>query len=171
MVLPKGKCKLIVYRNPGEQPFSVHLNGQHLVECKEVKLSRINIKYSLAFPNNINTLCRKASAKILALQKMDYFTPQNKRNVIADSFVASQRSYCPLIWCVFSMSPLAKFKRTYITSSALASANNLIFPNQMIIPRVSTKGDYEVKRKRFNNFSGVQYIHYQVFRLNNMNTI
>ena len=46
--------------------------------------------------------------------------------IIANSFVASETSYCPLVWSFSSRTSLAKIEYTYVRSTRLVSEGNTI---------------------------------------------
>ena len=51
---------------------------------------------------NINSLCKKASAKLNALARISGYMDLPKRRVIMKLFIISQFGYCPLIWMFHS---------------------------------------------------------------------
>ena len=58
----------------------------------------ITIDSNLSINKRINTLCKKASAKLNALAKIAGYMDFPKRRLIMKAFITSQFGYCPLIW-------------------------------------------------------------------------
>ena len=109
--LNADKCKLIVFGKPRDSLFQLEFNNQTLTECDSVKLLGIVIDNQLNFRGHIDKLCKRANGKLSALQRISSFLPFEKRKAIADSFVAAETSYCPLIWSFRNRSSLRKVER------------------------------------------------------------
>ena len=52
----------------------------------------------LTFENHVNKLCKKASQKPNALARISNYMTFDKRMIIMKAFIASQFSYCSLVW-------------------------------------------------------------------------
>ena len=52
----------------------------------------------MKFKKLINKLCKKASSKLLALQRIKRYLSADKAKSLASAFVDSQLNYAPLIW-------------------------------------------------------------------------
>ena len=63
-----------------------------------MKLLGITIDYELKFKKHINELCRKASYKLHALQRIRRYLSVDKARLLANAFIDSQFNYAPLIW-------------------------------------------------------------------------
>ena len=64
----------------------------------KVKLLGITIDYELKFKKHINELCRKASYKLHALQRIRRYLSVDKARLLANAFIDSQFNYAPAIW-------------------------------------------------------------------------
>ena len=122
--LNADKCNLIVFGKPRPSSLTLTFNGEDLEECQQVKLLGITIDRNLSFTPHVNTLCKRANAKIAALGRISCFMPPEKRKYIVNSFVASETNYCPLIWSFSSRSSLSKIERIHVKASALVCDNN-----------------------------------------------
>ena len=58
----------------------------------------IQIDNKLSFKNRIKSLCGKASQKLGALQRISKLVDTQKKNLLFNSIIKSQFSYCPLVW-------------------------------------------------------------------------
>ena len=72
--------------------------GKVIPSSSEVKLLGITIDYDLKFKKHINELCRKASYKLHALQRIRRYLSVDKAKLLANAFTDSQFNYAPLIW-------------------------------------------------------------------------
>ena len=78
--------------------FNLNVAGKIIPSSSEVKLFEITIHYELKFKKHINELCRRASYKLLALQRMRRYLSVDKAKLLANAFIDSQLNYAPLIW-------------------------------------------------------------------------
>ena len=74
---------------------------KHRLKANQILLG-VNIDSNLSFNEHINTLCKKASAKLNALNRISGYMNFSKRRMIMKSFITSQFGYCPLIWMFHS---------------------------------------------------------------------
>ena len=76
----------------------MNVAGKVIPSSSEVKLLGITIDYDLKFKKHINELCRKASYKLHALQRIRRYLSVDKAKLLANAFTDSQFNYAPLIW-------------------------------------------------------------------------
>ena len=74
------------------------MTGEVVPSSSEVKLLGITIDYDLKFKKHINELCRKASYKLHALQRIRRYLSVDKAKLLANAFIDSQFKYASLIW-------------------------------------------------------------------------
>ena len=86
----------------GKTKLTANIDGNSITSETEQVLLGITIDSNLSFENHINSLCRKASAKLSALARIAGFMNITKRRMIMKSFITSQFGYCPLIWMFHS---------------------------------------------------------------------
>ena len=72
--------------------------GEELVASKLETVFGTQIDNKLNFENHIKSLCNKASQKLGALQTISNMLDTQKKNLLFNSIIKSQFSYCPLIW-------------------------------------------------------------------------
>ena len=58
----------------------------------------LQIDNKLNFENHIKSLCSKVSQKLGALQRFSNLLDAQKKNLLFNSIIKSQFSYCPLVW-------------------------------------------------------------------------
>ena len=73
-------------------------NGRKFKNNKEKTILGVIIDNKLTFDSHINRTCKKASQKLSALSRISAFIDLNKRQILFQSMIKSQFSYCPLIW-------------------------------------------------------------------------
>ena len=97
--LNASKCKfLCLGRNSCDDPLELVLGSTRVKESDSVKLLGIILDKMLSFEEHVSMLCKKANAKISALRRIASFFSQEQKKVLANSFIFSNFSYCPLIW-------------------------------------------------------------------------
>ena len=74
------------------------LNNNKITSSNEEKLLGIFLDRKLNFESHIGSLCRKAGQKISALAKLKNYLTSDQRNLLLNSVMKSQFTYCPLIW-------------------------------------------------------------------------
>ena len=74
------------------------LNNNKITSSNEEKLLGIFLDRKLNFESHIGSLCRKAGHKISALAKLKNYLTSDQRNLLLNSVMKSQFTYCPLIW-------------------------------------------------------------------------
>ena len=95
MKVNTGKSHLLLSANSRA---NATINNSYIELEDEQVLLGITIDSNLIFENHINSICRKAGQKLNALARIAPYMNIQKQRTIMKSFVASQFSYCPLIW-------------------------------------------------------------------------
>ena len=90
------KCHLLVTRDTDVTAKIGELDG------REVKLFGVKINGKLSFENHLSSLCKKASRKLHALQRVVTFMDLAKRKSLMKAFITTQFNHCPLIWMFHS---------------------------------------------------------------------
>ena len=91
---------------------------------EKVKLLGIHIDNRLNFDYHISQLCKKAGKKLHALTRVFKYMDISQRKLIANAFIMSQFSYCPLIWMFHSRAMEHRINRIHERTL------RLIYPNQ-----------------------------------------
>ena len=97
MTLNPGKCHYMVI---GSRDLSHEImsNNNKIACSNEEKLLSIFLESKLNFESHIGSLCRKAGQKISALARLNNYLPSDQTNLLLNSVINSQFTYCPLIW-------------------------------------------------------------------------
>ena len=93
------KCHLLV---TGNYEVSANINEFEIESSKKEKLLGISIDTTLSFGHHITSLCKKASQKLRALERIVHYMDFEKRRSLLKGFVISKFNYCPLIWMFHS---------------------------------------------------------------------
>ena len=93
-----GKFQFMALGANKNDCFNLNVAGKVIPSSSEVKLLGITIDYDLKFKKHINELCRKASYKLHALQRIRRYLSVDKAKLLANAFIDSQFNYAPLIW-------------------------------------------------------------------------
>ena len=81
----------------GNNKATANIDGSAIQSEENQVLLGITIDSNLSF-NNIKNLCKKVSAKLIALAGIFGFMNLPKRKMIVKYFVTSQFAYSPFIW-------------------------------------------------------------------------
>ena len=93
--------------------FNLNVAGKVIPSSSEVKLLGITIDYDLKFKKHINELCRKASYKLHALQRIRRYLSVDKAKLLANAFINSQVNYEPLIWMFAGETLINKIRKIH----------------------------------------------------------
>ena len=93
-----GKFQFMALGANKNDCFNLNVAGKVIPSSSEVKLLGITIDYDLKFKKHINELCRKASYKLHALQRIRRYLSVDKAKLLANAFIDSQFNYASLIW-------------------------------------------------------------------------
>ena len=97
MILNTGKCHYMCLRKDVVNNIVKFCD----VELKSSRLETvlgIEIDQKLTFNCHVKTLCSKAAKKLGAIQTIANIIDKEKRNLLFNSIIKSQFSYCPLVW-------------------------------------------------------------------------
>ena len=89
------------------------------------KMSGINFDYKLKFTNHIENICKKASQKINALDRIAPYMGICKRRTLMNAFFKSQFNCCPLIRLCCSRSLNNKIDRLHERSLRIVYSNKI----------------------------------------------
>ena len=97
MPLNPGKCHHMVIGSRDLSP-EIMLNNNKITSFNEEKLLGIFLDNELNFESHIGSICRKAGQKINAFARLRNPLSIDERNLLLNSVIKSQFTYCPLIW-------------------------------------------------------------------------
>ena len=97
MILNSEKCHYMSLGKDSEGDL-LRLCGEALEVSQIETVLGIQIDNKLNFENHIKSLCSKASQKLGALQRFSNLLDAQKKNLLFNSIIKSQFSYCPLVW-------------------------------------------------------------------------
>ena len=80
----------------------VKIGTSHIKNNCLEKLLGVKIASDLNFEEHINSICKKASAKLNALAKISPYIDEEKRRLIMNALFISKFNYCPLTWMLRS---------------------------------------------------------------------
>ena len=99
-----------------------------IISEEKVKLLGIYIDNRLNFDYHISQLCKKAGKKLHALTRVFKYMNISQRKLIANAFIMSQFSYCPLIWMFHNRAT------EHIINRIHERTFRLIYPSQHQLP-------------------------------------
>ena len=95
-------------------PVGIEVSNVTIMSEEKVKLLRIYINNRLSFDYHISQLYKKATKELHALTRVFKYMNISQRKLIANAFIMSQFSYCPLIWMFHSRAMEHKINRIHI---------------------------------------------------------
>ena len=78
--------------------FVIKIEDQILHQSSTVRLLGITIDQTLTFKNHITDLCKSASNKLKALQRIRKYLTVEQTKMLTNAFIYSQFNYCNIIW-------------------------------------------------------------------------
>ena len=89
------KCRLLVTR---DTDVTAKIQEFDVKNSREEKRLGLKIDSKFSFDNNVSSLCKKASQKLHALERVVNFMDLAKRESLMKAFITSQFNYSHLIW-------------------------------------------------------------------------
>ena len=124
MVLNPDKCHYMCLGSNVDGTEEFNSLSYKLNNSKEEKMLGIVIDRNLKFENHIDSICRKASQKLSALNRISPYLDINKRKIIYNSMIKSQFSYCPLVWMFCSRKSNNKINQIHERALRLSFNDN-----------------------------------------------
>ena len=92
------KFQFMILGKASRLPVILNINNIKMRESLKVILSGLTIDNCLTFKDHIDTLCRNASYKLHALQRIRKYLTPDKAKLLYNAFINSQFSYDSIIW-------------------------------------------------------------------------
>ena len=91
----------------------LNVNGQFILQNEEVKLLGVKIDRNLTFETHVKEMCTKVNQKVSAFRRVRPYLGIQKSQVLFNSVVISNFTYCPLIWVFCSKAANNKINKTH----------------------------------------------------------
>lgn len=98
MILNPDKCHFLISgpKTLVEQMY-IKVGEQVIWESQEEKLLGVTIDKQFKFNSHLRSTCKKAGAKVTALNRLAKIMPFKKKRILMSAFIESQFSHCPLL--------------------------------------------------------------------------
>ena len=106
----------------------------------------INIDDKLNFDSHISDLCKKASMQLNALNRLRAYIRNKEMEILMNSFIYSNFSYCPLVWHFSSCKSTAKIEKIHKRCLRMILNDNT--SDYQALLEKSKKPSMEIKRLR-----------------------
>ena len=148
MIVNSEKFQAIVVKKNAKMKDSYPLNiDDPTINSKNsVKLLGIEIDNKLSFEQHISTLCNKASNQLNAIGRIQKFMGFMEKEILLNSFVYSNFTYCPLVWHFCSSKSVYKIAK--IQERALRLLHNDFASDYAVLLQKPGKATMEIKRRR-----------------------
>ena len=122
MKLNTDKCHVLLN---SQGPKTIKIGNLCIKNSSCEKMLGINFDYKLKFTNHIENICKKASQKINALDRIAPYMGICKRRTLMNAFFKSQFNCCPLIRLCCSRSLNNKIDRLHERSLRIVYSNKI----------------------------------------------
>ena len=106
------KCHFLAPSNSPELLW-IQVGEQVIWESRKEKLLGVIVDKGLSFQEHVESLCKKAGAKVTALGRLVRIVSKEKKKILMTAFIESQFSYCPLVWMFCSRAMNNKINRIH----------------------------------------------------------
>ena len=96
MTLNPGKCHYMVIGS-GDLSHEIIVNNSKITSSNEEKLSGISLDTKQNLESHIASICRNAGQKVNTLARLKNYLTLDKRNLLLNSVIKSQFTFCRLI--------------------------------------------------------------------------
>ena len=148
MIVNPDKCQAIVIKRSCRMNYyyALNINNQTNISQNFVKLIGIEIDNTLSFDKHISNRCKRASNQFNAIGRIQKYMSFKEIQVLLNSFVLSNFSYCPFVWHFCSSKSLKKTEKIQERALRILCNNSISDYNQLL--NKSHKCSIEVKRLR-----------------------
>ncbi len=94
-----------------QQSIAIQIKDRSIYSKKEVDILGLTIDENLAFEKYISKICQSASGQLHAIYRLNNYLKPMTRKLVINSFILSNFSYCPLIWCFLSACQCSKIDK------------------------------------------------------------
>ena len=110
LVLNPDKCYFMTL-GTGKETHDFEFENVIVKYKKEEKILGVIIDNELNFQSHIDSICKKSNQKLNALFRISSFMTKEKLDLLVNSFIRSQFSYCPLIWMFCNRTSMNKINK------------------------------------------------------------
>ena len=132
MMLNPEKCHYMSLGKDSEGD-SLRFCGEVLEASQIETVLGIQIDNKLNFVNHINSLCSKASWRLGGLQRFSNLLDAQKKNILFNSIIKSQFSYCPLVWMFCSRRSNSLFNNIHERALRIVSDDHNSFYSELLM--------------------------------------
>ena len=100
MIANPDKFKAIILTKTDHNTAGIRLEfcGKTILSSNEIDLLGISTDTTLSFDSHFTKICHKASRQLNALKRLGCYILLDTRKILANFFIISNFSYCPLFW-------------------------------------------------------------------------
>ena len=89
----------------------INIDGKMIKSEETVKLLRVTLDYRLDVDSHILNLCKKAATQVNVRKRVQVLIGFKEKQILVQSFVYSNFTYCPLVWYFSSSKSLQKIEQ------------------------------------------------------------
>ena len=111
-----------------QQSIGIQIKDKLIFSKNEVDILGLNVDENLSFEKYISKICQSASGQLHAIYRLNRYFKSNTRTLVINSFILSNFSYCPLIWCFLTARQRSKIDKIIEKSlKVIDSVNGLTY--------------------------------------------
>ena len=93
------------------EDISLQVKEKNIFSQREVDILGITVDENLNFEKYISKICQSASGQLHAIYRLNRYLKPQTRKLVINSFILSNFSYCPLIWCFLNARQISKIDK------------------------------------------------------------
>ena len=93
------------------EDISLQVKEKTIFSQREVDILGITVDENLNFEKYISKICQSASGQLHAIYRLNRYLKPQTRKLVINSFILSNFSYCPLIWCFLNAQQISKIDK------------------------------------------------------------
>jgi len=114
------------------QSIGIQIKDKLIYSKNEVDILGLNIDANLSFEKYISKICQSASGQLQAIYRLNRYLKPITRKLVINSFILSNFSYCPLIWCFLSARQCSKIDKIIEKSLRVIDSDRGLTYNELL---------------------------------------
>ena len=103
---------MFISRNNNKNIESITVGGQELKVSKSINILGVELDRELKYNSHMDNISRQAGKQVNAVKRMKHYLDKRTRNIIYNSYINCNFSYCSVVWMFANKTNLEKLERT-----------------------------------------------------------
>jgi len=115
-----------------QENIAIKIKDKSIFSKNEVDILGLTIDKNLAFEKYISKICQSASGQLHAIYRLNNYLKPKTRKLVINSFILSNFSYCPLVWCFLSARQCSKIDKIIEKSLKVIDTDNSLSYKELL---------------------------------------